>query len=61
MRILARQNCINVGTQIILAKDQLGIGETCSGDAASGGFGGFMQILERQTSVPILKRYWQKE
>jgi hypothetical protein len=37
MHIQARQNYIDVGTQTVLvkrAKDQLGKGETCSGDAA---------------------------
>lgn len=42
------------GTKTILAKDQLGKGEICSGDAASSGF-------ERQILTPIHKRYWQKE
>jgi hypothetical protein len=53
MQILARQNYTDVGTQTVLAKDQLGKGEICSGDAASSGF-------ERQILTPILKRYWQK-
>jgi hypothetical protein len=54
MQILARQNYTDLGTQTVLAKDQLGKGEICSGDAASSGF-------ERQILTPILKRYWQKE
>jgi hypothetical protein len=45
---------LTFGTETILAKDQLGKGEICSGDAASSGF-------ERQILTPILKRYWQKE